>query len=163
MGYLLDWGIGSFLSVQGHRKPFSTLPSTLSFGSWEQRCICVSIVKIPMRDSIVWSAGHVSAQCRKIISTYQLCIQQREFKVLSDDNTNTVDSMKYCEKCFIHKLLCEIISSYLTSLLLPEDSRLRVSFGFTREGGSAPLGHNLVPWTDDKLGRSWRTGQKHQC
>ena len=45
--------------------------------------------------------------------------------------------------------------SYLTSLLLPEDSRLRVSFGFTREGGSAALSHNLVPWADDKLGRSW--------
>lgn len=45
--------------------------------------------------------------------------------------------------------------SYLTSLLLPEDSRLRVSFGFTREGGSAALSHNLVPRADDKLGRSW--------
>lgn len=51
--------------------------------------------------------------------------------------------------------LCKIVHSYLTSLFLPEDSRLRVSFGFTWEGGSATLSHNLVPWTDDKLRGSW--------
>lgn len=54
-----------------------------------------------------------------------------------------------------HTWLCEVVCSYLTSLLLPKDSRLRVSFGFTREGGSAALSHNLVPWADDKLGCSW--------
>lgn len=51
--------------------------------------------------------------------------------------------------------LCKIVHSYLTSLFLPEDSRLRVSFGFTWEGGSATLSNNLIPWTDDKLGGSW--------
>lgn len=43
------------------------------------------------------------------------------------------------------------MKSHLTSLLLPKDCRLWVSFGFTWEGGGAALGHNLVPWTDDKL------------
>lgn len=49
----------------------------------------------------------------------------------------------------------EVVLSYLTSLLLPEDGRLRVSLGLTREGGGATLSHYLVSWTDDKLGCSW--------
>lgn len=153
MGYLLDWGIRSFLSVQGHGKTISTLPSELSFGSWEQRCICVSIVKILMRDRTIWSAGRVSAQWRRIIRA----------PIQSADNANTVDVWNSATKKLIHTKSCNIICSYLTSLLLPENRRLRVSFGFTWERGSAALGHNLVPWTDDKLWCSWRTGKRHQC
>lgn len=45
--------------------------------------------------------------------------------------------------------------SYLTPLFLPEDRRLRVPFGLTREGGRAPLRHDLVPGPDHELGWCW--------
>lgn len=60
-------------------------------------------------------------------------------------------------RCFPHASdLCLIAHSYLTSLPLPEDGRLRVPFGLTWKGGSAALRHNLVSWPYDKLGSSWR-------
>lgn len=67
MSYLPEWGIGSFLSVQGHRKPISTLPGTLSFGcSREQRCIYVSVVKILI-------AGRVEGLCCAVLCPV-LCV-----------------------------------------------------------------------------------------
>ena len=64
MAYLLDWGIGSFLSVQGHGEPISTSPGTLSFHcSREQRCMCLSVVQILMTDSGVWSAAYTVCVC----------------------------------------------------------------------------------------------------
>lgn len=50
--------------------------------------------------------------------------------------------------------------SYQTSILLPEDSRLRISFGLTRKGGGAALSHNLVSWADDELWSSYRWWKK---
>ena len=50
--------------------------------------------------------------------------------------------------------------SYLAPLFLPEDCRLGIAFGLTREGGGPSLGHDLVPWPDHKLGRSWSQKKK---
>lgn len=91
MGYLLEWGLGSFLSVQGHRKPISTLPGTLWFGrSWEQRCIYVSVVKIPIADSVEVLSVCVCAQSRGIQKTQWLCVQLVESK--PDNARCTVDN-----------------------------------------------------------------------
>jgi len=110
------------------------------------------------------------------MSTQQLCYSQgNPNKALNVDKTrHTVDKKsyslkeqnvfiykKYCRKgikrlkFFLEIRLCESVCSYLASLLLPEDSRLWISLGFTWEGSSAALRHNLIPWTDDKLGCSW--------
>ncbi|TNN28430.1 hypothetical protein EYF80_061422 [Liparis tanakae] len=50
--------------------------------------------------------------------------------------------------------LADIVTGICPLHRRDEDGRLRVSFGFTREGGGAALSHDLVPWADDKLGSS---------
>lgn len=67
-------------------------------------------------------------------------------------------SRKHTVKTNIYKL--KTFCLYLTPLLLPEDSRLWISFGFTWKCGITVLCHNLVSWANDKL--RWSYNYRNQ-
>lgn len=45
---------------------------------------------------------------------------------------------------------------YLASFFLPKDSRRWVALRAAEEGHGATRSRDLVPWSDDHLGRHWR-------